>query len=209
MLETQVPKPEQATRFTIRRRQTPGASGLLVSLLQDTSAPVLVFLSERYGLRRVPGLTKQALIERILKHLDAEALESLKNDLIAARYGSLPIQSLVRHALALDRADRGRPSPRLDQVSAAEARLVESGGQRWVYTLRGHDVIIDLARRTLGCDCRYFAFAARRRALCKHLAAAMELIPEVYAREALIDLLVAREFGGQEMPKWIFRSQAA
>jgi hypothetical protein len=197
-------------RFTVIRGSGRRASGILDNLMRDTSAPILIILAERYGLRRVPGLAKDELITRILRHLSPEDLKRLEQELIAARYGALPVEDLLNMALEQDAQRLGRPGkPRLDQISVGDATLVEGGTLRWVYTMRGHDVEIDLTRRHLGCDCAYFAFASRRKALCKHLATAFRLIPEVYAREALIDLLVARDYGGDRTVDWRFKSPRA
>lgn len=75
--------------------------------------------------------------------------------------------------------------------------------------MHGYDVVIDLQERLLGCDCEYFRFSSHHQALCKHLAFALTLIPETYAREALIDLLVSRQYGGPETPHWEFEGLRA
>jgi hypothetical protein len=179
---------------------------LLHNLLSDSSPHILVFLAEQYGLRRIPGLSKEALIERIMHHLLEDDLQLLMDNLIAARFGSLPVEQLVD--MALQHAD-SKQKPRLDQISPAEAILIEGGPSRWVYTMRGHDVVIDLERRHLTCDCHFFRFASRQQALCKHLATALKLLPEVYARETLIDLLVSRQYGGPQTPRWHFERRPA
>jgi hypothetical protein len=200
------------TRFTVIRGPAKNVPQLLRNLLRDTSVPVLIYLSERYGLHRVPGLPRAALIDRLLRELPAEALEGLQDDLIAARYGSRAIAELLQ--IALDTGDHaGQESrlgaPRLDDMPPEDATLVESRPGRWVYTMHGHDVIVDTHRRYLACDCHYFRFSSRRQALCKHLARALTLVPEAYARETLIDLLVVREYGGPQTPSWSFRSLKA
>jgi hypothetical protein len=205
MLNEQTLAPAKGRRFTVTRSEAQGALTVLANLMRDTSAPALALLAEQHGLHRIPGLTKEALITRILRHLSADHMTGLEADLIAARYGSYSVDGLVHLALARDSMIGKRPAPRLDQVSPAEATLVEGSAQRWVFTLRGHDVVIDLGRRLLSCDCSYFAFASRRQALCKHLATAFELIPEAYAREALIDLLVSREYGERGARRWQFK----
>ncbi len=179
---------------------------ILHNLLSDSSPHILVFLSEQYGLRRVPGLSKEALIERILHHLREEELPLLMDKLIAARFGSLSIDQLID--MAIQYPDR-KQKPRLDQITPSEAILIEGDPYRWVYTMRGHDVVIDLEQRQMTCDCHFFRFASRQQALCKHLATALKLLPEVYARDALIDLLVSRQYGGPRTPGWHFERRPA
>jgi hypothetical protein len=196
--------------LTVSRGGGRRASKVLLNLMRDTSAPTLIWLAERYGLRRIPGLSRRDLIMRILRRLSASDLKRLQQDLIAARFGPLTVDSLLQMALHQDSQHLGRPGkPRLDQVSAGDAILVEGGTGRWVYTMRGHDAEIDLAERRLSCDCTFFDFASRQKALCKHLATAFKLIPEVYAREALIDLLVSREYGDGQAARWQFESRRA
>jgi hypothetical protein len=193
-----------------RRRQRAAASPVLVNLLRDTSAPVLVYLGEQLGLRRVPGLDRTELIARLLRQLDADQLQDLEDRLIAAHYGGLSVGDLLQRALESGEQRTGRAGgPRLDEIDAGDATLVEGGSQRWMYTMRGHDVVIDMAHHILACDCPFFAFASHRQVLCKHLAMGFKLIPEVYARDALIDLLVAREYGGPQGSRWTFRSLEA
>ncbi len=189
------------------RNRSKRASSVLVDLLQDTSPHILVYLAEKYGLHRVPGLTKSDLIARILSKLSPDKLRLLKDELIAARYGAMSIDELL--VLALEDGEMAPGKPRLDQVSPGEAILLEGNTQHWIYTMRGYDVKIDLQQRNLACDCPYFAFASRRGGLCKHLAMAFRLIPEVYAREALIDLLVWREYGNLPSSGWRFHSPRA
>ncbi|HEC23599.1 MAG TPA: hypothetical protein ENI95_11870 [Chloroflexi bacterium] len=180
---------------------------VLASLLDDTSTPALMVLAERYGLPRVPGLSRHGLINRILSHLPASDLKRLEDELIAARYGALSVDELLGLFLHREARRRGRPGrPRLDRISQDEAILLEGGPPRWFFTMRGHDVVIDLARRLLACDCPFFAFAARQQLLCKHLVTAFRLLPEAYAREALIDLLVQQRYGQPEQPGWRFES---
>src|SRR5574341_234875 len=192
-------------RFVITRRTGQRASNVLVHLMHDTSAPMLAFLAEQYGLNRIPGLSKDALITRILRHLPLDKLAALEQDLISGRYGSLEVGELIEMAVQ-EAAKSGRAGPRLDQVSAHEAFLIERGTRRWVFTMRGHDVVIDGPNRTLACDCAYFEFSARRQAICKHLALGFRLIPEVYARDALIEMLVVRQYGDHSAQQWDFVS---
>ncbi len=178
---------------------------LLVNLLRDTSEPVLIHLSEQYGLRRIPGLKKADLIARLLRHLPEAALKDLENGLIAARYGGLSTDDLLKRALQVSAASTRRAGkPRVEDITPQAATLVEGSPRRWHYTLHGYNIVIDLNRRYLGCSCQYFAFSARRQAICKHLAAVLRVIPETYAREALIEMLVVREYGGPDAPRWRF-----
>jgi hypothetical protein len=187
----------------VRRQVSP----VLVNLLRDTSAPILVFLSEQYGLRRVPGLDKSGLIERLLRHLPDEGLEELENRLIAARYGGLAVDDLLALALQIDERQQHRTGrPRIEDVDPQAVTLVEGSALRWHYSVHGYDVVIDRGRHYLGCSCQYFAFSSHRRALCKHLAATFRLIPEAYAREVLIDLLVSRQYGAPGPRRWRFES---
>lgn len=189
------------------KRNTPT---VLINLLHDTSAPVLALLAEKYGLSRIPGLTVQALITRILGHLSDEALIDLQNELVTAHFGDLPVKDLLDIALAGPQGRGGNTSkPRLDQITLQEATLLLSGPPRWEYTMRGHDQVIDLDRRLLACDCEFFTFSSKRQVLCKHLATAFMLIPPVYAREVLIDLLVLRQYGDRREGRWYFESTHA
>ncbi|GEM_PF-921605 len=206
MLDEHPPTSSVKRRFTVTRGAGRRISTVLANLMRDTGAPTLALLAEQHGLRRIPGLSKEALITRVMRHLSADQMAALEADLIAARYGSYTVGGLVRLALARDTMRGRRPAPRLDQVSSDQAILVEGKAPRWVFTIRGHDVVLDLGRRTLSCDCSYFAFAAQRQALCKHLAMALELIPAAYAREALIDLLVSREYGDRNTQRWRFHT---
>jgi hypothetical protein len=203
--------PQGKRQFQVVRPSREKPSGLLANLMNDSSAPVLIYLAEQYRLRRMPGLTKQALIARILRELSSHDQEKLLRNLIAARYGSMSVDALVRHAVARDIVQKHRPQPRLDQLPQMHGIQVEGNPQRWVFTIRGHDVSIDLAQRALSCDCRYFEFASRRQALCKHLARAFEMVPSIYARDALIDLIVSSEYGDPYTPHWRFiaRKRAA
>ncbi len=185
-------------------------SPILINLLRDTSAPILIYISEQYGLRRVPGLRRSDLIARLLRHLSDTDLVHLRDSLIAAHYGGMSVQDLLDRALQIGQPLQGQSGrPRLDDIAPEDARLVEGNTRHWLFTMRGHDVLIDMRSRVLACDCQFFAFASQRQALCKHLATAFKLIPEAYAREALIDLLVAREYGGPHAPHWRFESLEA
>jgi hypothetical protein len=197
-------------RFTIIRSEQVAAPPVLLNLLRDTSPPLLAYLAEQYGLPRIPGLTQQALIERLLGHLSPEDSQQLENRLIAARFGALTVAELLEMALAL--GQQARPhvhQPRLDDMPAEAVTLIENGPPCWVFTMHGHDASIDLEERSLSCDCEYFRFAAHRQALCKHLARALTLMPPAYAREVLIDLLVSREYGGPDTPRWEFEHRQA
>jgi len=184
-------------------------SDIVSNLLQDTDASVLAMLSTRHGLKRVPGLSQDALIDRMLRYLSDDTLKRLQNEMIAARYGELSVPKLLELAMDVSRRDEGLAKARLDHITEGEAILIETGDRRWVYTMHGHDVEIDLNQRTLACGCQYFAFASRREALCKHLALALRLIPPAYAREALTDLIVMRKYGGKRQSQWTFDSEAA
>lgn len=192
-----------ALRLPVRRS---GAS-MLANLLRDTGMPVLAMLSEKYGLRRVPGLGKEQIIERMLKHLTREDRKRLKEELVAARFSQASVGDLLDIVLE---KDAGRPSsrPRLEEVSLGDATLIESASRRWVYTMRGHDVVIDLNQHVLACDCAFFAFSARRQMPCKHLVTGLRLVPPVYAREVLVDLVLARRYGGPA-GGWFFESRRA
>jgi hypothetical protein len=194
--------------LTITQTEPHPVSPLLRNLLEDTSAPVLAYLSGQVGLPRVPGLSKDALIRRLLNHLSGEQLTDLEDDLIAARFGSLSVEALLDLALQTQHTGRAG-SPRLEDMRTDQARLVEGGTRRWVFTMHGYDVVIDVGQRQLACACDYFKYAAQRQALCKHLARGLTLIPPVYARDALIDLLVTREYGGPDTPPWQFTSLQA
>ena len=201
MMVEQTPTTQQNTQTL------PNMPRVIYNLLQDTGTPVLVYIAERHGLPRVPGLDKQALITRLLSNLSTEELADLADDLIAAHYGGFPVQTLLDKVLLLDAKHSGRSgNPHLEDMPAENARLTESDTQYWVYTMHGHDVKIDLRQRTLACDCAYFRFSSHRQALCKHIARALTLIPEAYARAVLIELLVAREYGGPDTPHWHFKS---
>lgn len=189
------------------KRNTPT---VLINLLHDTSAPVLALLAEKYGLHRIPGLTTNDMVSRILGHLSDEALLDLQNELVTAHFGDLPVKDLLEIAIAGQQERGGNASkPRLDQISLQEATLLRSGPPRWEYTMRGHDQVIDLDHRLLACDCEFFTFSSRRQVLCKHLATAFQAIPPAYARDALIDLLVLREYGDRREGRWYFESTHA
>ena len=180
-------------------------SPVLLNLLRDTSEPILIYLSEQYGLHRIPGLKKSDLIARLLRHLPEDMLKDLENGLIAAHYGGLSTDELLRRALQAGAGNLGRAGkPRVEDITPDAATLVEGSTRRWHYTLHGYDVVIDLDRRYMGCSCQYFAFSSRRQVLCKHLAAVLRLIPQAYAREVLIEMLVAREYGGPDALRWRF-----
>lgn len=199
---------EQQT-FTIVRGGRLDGPPLLMNLLRDTSAPVLVYLAEKYGLPRVPGLSRGELVQRILRHLTPAELTDLQGDLIAARYGARPVEDLLAAVLRHDEGKLEHGRPRLDDMPSEEATLIQGGTRRWLYTMHGHDVVIDMNHRYLACSCPFFRFASHRRALCKHLARALTLVPEAYAREVLIDLLIAQEYGGPDAPAWQFTSLRA
>jgi hypothetical protein len=189
------------------RGHAPLDSPTLDNLLRDASVPTLAVLAERYGLRRMPGMSKHSLVSRIVAHLSPDELVDLEDELIAARYGTLSVDELLSVALAQDAARLSRPGrPRLDQITPDDAILLEGGAQRWVYTMRGHDVTVDIGQRYLACSCRFFSFAAHRHALCKHLVTAFQVIPAIYAREALIDLLIWREYRAGAEQRWQFES---
>lgn len=199
---------EQQT-FTVVRAGRTKTSPVLMNLVRDTSTPVLVYMAEKHGLRRVPGLSRNELVERMLRHLSPSALEALEDDLIAARYGARSVEELLGMVLYSDERRLAHGKPRLDDMPAEEATLIQGGTRRWVYTMHGYDVIIELHQRRLACGCPFFRFASHRRALCKHLARALTLMPEAYAREILIDLLISRDYGGPDTPTWEFRSLRA
>src|SRR5512138_1993887 len=79
------------------KRHTPT---VLINLLHDTSAPVLALLAEKYGLHRIPGLSTNDLVTRILGHLSDDALTDLQNELVTAHFGDLPIKDLLEAAIA-------------------------------------------------------------------------------------------------------------
>lgn len=198
---------------TVIRSETRRLPGLLNNLLRDTSPAILIALAESYGLPRVPGLDQPALIARLARHLSAEQLDTLQDALIAARFGGQTVDELIAVALERDAQRSARQGAarqaRLDQINPGEAMLLEAGPRRWAYTMHGYDVLIDLGQRRIRCDCAFFSFAAHRHALCKHSATAFRLIPPVYAREALIDLLLWREYGAMDTPPWHFISPQA
>jgi len=168
---------------------------LLPNLLRDTGMPVLAMLSEKYGLRRIPGLGKEQIVDRMIRHLSPEDQKRLEDELIMARFGQASVDDLLDIVLEVD-VTRPSSRPRLEEMSIGDATLVEGASRRWVYTMRGHDVLIDLNERVLACDCPFFSFSSRRQVPCKHLVTALRLVPTVYAREVLVDLAVARRFGG-------------
>lgn len=189
------------------KRNTPT---VLINLLHDTSAPVLALLAQKYGLHRIPGLSTKDLVTRILGRLSNEALLDLQNELVTAHFGDLPVGDLLEIAISGQQERGGSTSkPRLDQITLQEAMLLRSGPPRWEYTMRGHDQVIDVERRLLACGCEFFTFSSKRQVLCKHLATAFQLIPLAYAREALIDLLVLRQYGDRREGRWYFESTHA
>lgn len=195
--------------FTVVRSGKANASPVLMNLIRDTSTPVLVYMAEQLGLRRMPGLSRDDLIERMLSQLPQRALNDLEDDLIAARYGTLSVEELLDMVLQTDEQRLEHGKPRLDDMPAEEATLVQGDTRRWAYTMHSHDVIVNLHQRRLACSCQFFRFASHQQALCKHLARALTLMPEVYAREILIDLLISRDYGGPDTPTWEFRSLRA
>jgi hypothetical protein len=128
----------------------------------------------------------------------------LKNEVIAARYGLLGVEELLTLLAETDSGGEQRVAPRMDQITHEEARLVSRETAYWVYTMRGYDVLVDRANRSLSCGCTYFSFSARRGGLCKHLVTVFQLMPEVYAREILLDLLLTRRYGGANTKGWQF-----
>src|SRR5512138_458455 len=131
---------------------------MLPNLLRDTGMTVLVMLSEKYGLRRIPGLGKEQIVDRMLNHLAAADQKRLEDELIVARFGQATVDDLLDIVLEKD-TTRPASRPRLEEMSIGDATLVESISRRWVYTMRGHDVLIDLNERVLACDCAFFAFS--------------------------------------------------
>ncbi len=204
----------QTTTFTLVYPQQKPVSSLLHNLLTDTTPAILISIAEQYGLPRVPGLDRAGLTRRLITMLNDEQLQHLQADLVTARFGGQSVRELVTLALERDierdrqRTGKMRPA-RLDAINPHEAILIESGPQRWVFTMRGYDVLLNLEHRHLACGCTFFEFASRRKALCKHIATGFELIPPVYAREALIDLLMWREYGGSDTPPWLFEGHRA
>jgi len=183
------------------------SSPVLGSLLDEIGMQVLAMLSEKYGLRRVPGLGKEQIVERMLKRLSPADRDRLEDELIAARFGQASIDDLLDIVLETD-TDRPSSRPRLEDMSLGDATLIESGSRRWLYTMRGHDLLIDLNQHVLACDCAFFAFSSRRQMPCKHLVTGLRLVPPVYAREVLIDLALARRYGGSG-GGWFFESRRA
>jgi hypothetical protein len=180
---------------------------MLANLLRDTGMTVLVMLSEKYGLRRIPGLGKEQIVDRLLRHLSSGDQKRLEDELIVARFSQASIDDLLDIVLEKDAAHPAS-RPRLEEMSVGDATLVESGSRRWVYTMRGHDVLIDLNEHVLACDCAFFAFSSKRQMPCKHLVTALRLVPPVYSREVLVDLAVSRRFGGPG-GGWYFESHRA
>lgn len=202
-----VPEHERQT-FTVVRGGRHRASPVLMNLIRDTSTPVLEYLAEKFGLRRVPGLSRADLTGRLLRQLSEDELKTLETDLIAARFGARPVEELLEMLLRSDEQRLGRNRPRLDDMPADEATLLRGDTRRWVYTMHGHDVIVDMANRHFACSCPYFRFASHRQALCKHLSRALTLMPEAYARDILIELLLSRQYGAPDA-RWTYQSMRA
>lgn len=176
-------------------------------LLQDASIPALVMLSERYDIMRIPGLSKQQIITRLLTSLTDNQLRALRGDLIVANFGGLSTEELLKIVISQDRKKDTVGRARLDHVSIEQASLVEASGRRWHYTIRGHDATIDLPHRQMACSCMFFKFAAPKGVLCKHLATVLRCIPQTYAREVLIDLILQRTYITQSK-QWHLQSTA-
>src|SRR5262245_28172949 len=104
--------------------------------MNDTDVSVLAMLSTRFGLMRVPGLSKAAIMERLLRYLSDERLQMLQNELIAARYADLSIGKLIEMVNAEPKRDHTSKA-RLDQINMGDAILVEASDRRWQYTMRG------------------------------------------------------------------------
>jgi len=155
---------------------------------------------------RVPGLARENLITRLLNTLTDHELIQLENDLIASHFGGLSVEQLLEVTLDLDEEERGKAGrARMDRCDPSEATLVEQSGRSWQYTMRGHDVLIDVDQCRVTCDCEFFKYASSKEGLCKHIATAFEMIPKVYAREALIDILLDRLYG-EHGTHWRFTS---
>lgn len=185
-------------------------SDILLNLLRDSDASLINYLAETYGIMRVPGLSHDKLIQRLLRHLTADEADSLRGDLIAARFGNAPVAALLEMILENAGGAEGlKRRPRVDQISPHEATLLQGGPQVWTYTMRGYDVMINAMSHTLMCSCPFFGFAARRRGLCKHLVLAFKLIPDAYARTILIDLVVAQLYGNKDTDPWHFKGETA
>src|SRR5687767_13586928 len=98
---------QEQRRFTVIQNHEYDV--VLGNLLRASGEPALAYLAEQYGLRRVPGLSKQALLARIIKNLTPKQLGHLKDDLIAARYGALSVDGLIKLALVQDKQRDGKP----------------------------------------------------------------------------------------------------
>lgn len=186
----------------------PPNHAMLANLLHDTSAPALIVLVERYGLKGAWRQSHQALVEQMLRDLSPEVQRRLMDELIAARYGALSIEDLLEETLATAlRRDPRTTAPVVEAVSEEESDLTEDGPPRWRFIIRKHPVMVDIEGRRLTCDCRHFEFAGRRGMLCKHLVMAFRLMPEDAARAALMDLLATEQYGGPQTSRWRLQPQ--
>nr|MBN1229294.1 hypothetical protein [Anaerolineae bacterium] len=145
----------------------------LANLLRATGPGIIIYLAERYGLRRMPGLSPAALADRLLRELSQEQLLALYNDLIAAHFGAYTIDGLLQLILNTKATTGSQlPPPNLADMPPAEAVLVEHREKRWWFTMHGYDVIIDLNHRYLACNCHYFRFHPGRASPVNTLLAA-------------------------------------
>jgi hypothetical protein len=170
-------------------------------LLAHTPAATLVHIAQEFGLPRVPGLSQTQWVERLLA---AVPHDKLYDSLIALRYGVFGLDELLNKLLdgiPYNKVPISRP--RMDRIDPQAVVVVAHTTTRWAFTMRGHDVLLDVRTHQLGCDCRHFEFASRYGAICKHIATAFRVIPAAYARAAIIDLLIEREFGPAER-SWAF-----
>ena len=181
-----------------------GMSASLVRLLDEASLDAMLTFAKTQQIPVAHLLTRHDVIMALLRYLNDGQLAELTESLIRARYGRMSIRELLDTLIARSVERSRRPAPRLDRVSQDDAALVQGSPDCWTYTMRGHDVTIDLARHSVGCSCTYFTFSARHGGLCKHLATAFALMPEVYAREALIDLIIAQSDSDNPRGGWRF-----
>jgi hypothetical protein len=209
MMKFQMIKPytQRAPQVYVSKHRPQRDWTVLSNLLADTDARLVAMFYNRHGLKPIPGLSRDGQIQRMLAHLTSHQLKQLEDELIAARYGDISTEALIQILMSNDGSGRQNHA-RMDQITASQATLLEQKGRRWNFTMRGHDVMLDVDRRRMACDCEFFAFAHARGKLCKHLATALGLIPESYAREVMIDLLVHREYG-KHRPDWSFESKRA